>query len=111
MAFEMAFTDEFGDTYTESYWKVAQTNISQAEKRGQIRFHGFENEAKKDKRIIGVKDYTIDEDTYETYFAADALNPDGKNPAAAAYIYAKAKKDVPVEDGEPISFFENALDV
>ena len=110
MALQMEYTDEFGTTYQESYWKVVQTNMCQADKCGMVQLYGYVDAANKGKRIIGQKSYNIDTAAYEASFDADALNPEGKNPISAAYAHAKATADV--GEGEAAtSFFEHAVDV
>lgn len=110
MALQMEYTDEFGTTYPESYWKVVQTNMCQADKCGMVQLYGYVDAASKGKRIIGQKTYAIDKEAYELNFDADALNPEGKNPISAGYAHAKAMADV-VMGRDVISFFEHAIDV
>ena len=110
MAFEMSFTDEFGEVYPNSYWKVVQCNIARFEKSGLVVFQGFKDAANVGKRIIGHKEYIVDEALYDAYFSTDMLDPQGENPYRAAYLMALAIKDVSsaVEGDPSVSFFENA---
>lgn len=102
MALEMSFTDEFGDTYAQSYWRVAEfPKIDKEQHCLSVTFHGYENAAKKGKRIIGTKRYDVDGEAFNTYFPVDA----SLNIYAAAYVMAKATPD---EDGS--SFFGGAVD-
>ena len=106
MAFQMEFTDKYGDIYPESYWKVVQTNICQADKVGRVQFYGYQDAANSGKRIIGEKSYDITNGAYEAAFDVDVLNPNGANPVAAAYVHALATQDT---DGQ--SFFATAANV
>ncbi len=117
MAFKKEHTDAFQETYAQSYWRVVEVNINKADRRGRVLFYGYPDEARKGGRIVGDKAYPVSEDQYDTYFGPDELNPEGKNPYAAAYELAMDTKDVSVpaeEEGqEPtyVSFFEHALAV
>ena len=122
MAFQMEFNDIHGVTHPASYWRVAQTNFSQADKRGQIIFHGYASAAARlaGKQAIECKFYDINQADYEAYFAPDDLNPEGKNPVEAAYTYALTVKegDAPLADEEGyvsedtrVSFFGEAEEV
>jgi hypothetical protein len=110
MPYEMTFTDEYGTVYPESYWKVAQTNMCQAERSGMIAIYGYQDEANVGKRIIGQKSYNINTEAYDEYFAPNVLNPEGENPVRAGYIYALATKDVGTGE-DAVSFFEDAVEV
>jgi hypothetical protein len=67
------------------------------------------------KQRIATKVYHITSEYYDIYFAADAQNPEGKNPYSAAYELANAVLEgEPPTEGEPdlrISFFHNAVNV
>ena len=110
MAFEMSFTDEFGEMYTNSYWRVAQVSIDRSTERGLIMFNGYVSSASAGKRIIGQKHYIVDSGLYNTYFLPEVLDPVGQNPYRSAYLMALVIKDVaaPVEGDPAVSFFENA---
>ena len=77
---------------------------------GYVTFYAYENASKKGKRIIGQKAYSEDSADFATYFAADKLNPQDKNPKKAAYEFAKGKKDVGQGD-DAKSFFDGGIDV
>lgn len=107
MAFEMTFTDDFGEVYPESYFKLVQCNICLADKTGNIVFYGYPSAAQKGKRIIGQKSYAVTADLFNQYFVTDELDPEGENPYKASYIMALAIKDIG-EGEDAVSFFENA---
>lgn len=105
MALQMEYTDEFGVKYLESYWRVAQISISQAQRRGMIQFYGYSDAANRGKRIIGQKQYSVGTEDYDDCFGVDALNPEGINPSIAAYDYAKGATEI-----NGARFFANAID-
>lgn len=117
MAFKMSYTDLFGEEYPESYWRVVETNLAKPEKRGRVVFYGYPSEAQKGKRIIGQKEYAVDQALFEAHFETPALSPDGDNPYKAAYALALEVKDIQLspaegeEEGEKVSFFANAKEV
>lgn len=110
MAFQMEFTDEFGENYPASYWRVVQCNICRAEERGTVIFHGYASAASVGKRVIGQKAYFVDNAFYQQYFEVEVLDPEGSNPYRSAYLMAQQVKDVDVVDGVAISFFEDAIE-
>ena len=102
MAFTLPHADEYGDAFPKSYWKPAQVNLSSLDKTGVVVFYGFEGEAEKGKRVIGQKSYAVTPQQFGEFFAADELNPEGRNPWAAAYEFALSVKGAGA-DGQ--SFF------
>lgn len=113
MAFEMSFTDEYGELYPASYWKVVQCNINRIEKTGHVAFYGYASAASLGKRIIATKDYRVDAALYDIFFETVVLDPEGENPYKAAYLMAAQVKDTPsaVEGAPDVSFFEDAEQV
>lgn len=117
MAKEMSYTDNYGDEFAESYWRCVQVNLCKEDKTGNIVFYGFENEAKKGKRIIGSKSYAINGEAYDEYFSADIIDPEGVNHIKKAYDYADSVLDKDSgevdADGNPVmvSFFDPSEDV
>ena len=110
MAFEMSFTDEFGEVYPNSYWKVVQCNIARFDKSGLVVLQGFKDAANVGKRIIGHKQYVVNEPLYDTYFSTEALDPQDENPYRSSYLMAIDVKDVLVGE-QYVSFFEDAQQV
>ena len=105
MAFILSHTDEFGDTFEKAYWRVVQCNLCKIDGTGMVVFYAYESEAKKGKRVIGQKSYAVTPQQFGEFFAADELNPEGRNPWAAAYEFALSVKGAGA-DGQ--SFFEAA---
>jgi len=107
-----SFVDQYDDVYPSSYWRPVQVNVCKEDKNAHIIFYGFESEAKKGKRSIGQKSYSVGGEDFDTYFGTSSLDPEGKNPYAAAYTYADNKLDKDSgqvdEDDKPImvSFFD-----
>ena len=106
MAFILPQTDQYGDAFEQAYWKPVQVNLCMADSAGMVLFYAYESAAKKGKRVIGQKSYAVTPEQFAEFFAADELNPEGRNPWAAAYELAKSVKDAG-EKGE-VSFFEGA---
>jgi hypothetical protein len=112
MAFEMSFTDEYGEVYPNSYWKVVQCNINRIEKTGYIAFYGYASVASLGKRIIATKDYRVDAALYDAFFETVILDPQNENPYRSSYLMSLQVKDVLTGEGQPfVSFFEDAQQV
>jgi hypothetical protein len=112
MAFEMSFTDEYGEAYPNSYWKLVLCNINRIEKTGYVAFYGYASAASLGKRIIAIKDYWVNPSLYELFFETVVLDPQDENPYRCSYLMAVEVKDVPVGDEQPyVSFFEDAQQV
>lgn len=112
MAFEMPYTDDFGEVYPSSYWKVARCTLDRMQHVGVIIFNGYASAATLGKRIIATKTYRVDSDLYETFFKTSVLDPQNSNPYCSSYLMAVQVKDVSVEEGKLyISFFEDAKQV
>jgi hypothetical protein len=116
MAFEMEYEDKSGVTHPASYWRVGQTNLSQATKNGSIAFLGYASAAARlaGKQPIDAKTYHIAPQEYDAFFAPDDLSPEGKNPVSQAYLYALSVKEgvAPAEgDDDRVSFFDGAESV
>jgi len=114
MAFEMEYTDSYGETYPKSYWRVEQVNRDKKHRMGQLTFHGYASEEKKGGRVIGEKHYSLMNPDFDAYFTANVLNPKDSNPDKKAYEFASNKLEgiAPVE-GEDTrkSFFDGAKEV
>jgi hypothetical protein len=105
MAFELSHTTADGVEHPLSYWRVAETNINAADKRGMVSFLGYHNaQARTDgKQSIASKIYVIDEDAYDEFFAPSEIDPEGNNHIKAAYELAST-----VLDTDGVSFFDGA---
>lgn len=110
MAFQMNYTDEYGDSYEESYWRVVQPTLNKEAREGAVVFYGYQDADHKGKRIIGQKIYAIAHDDFDEYFSPDDLNPEGKNPWEASYRFATATLDTGPQEA-PVSFFDGATAV
>ncbi|MFO0821528.1 MAG: hypothetical protein U0792_00025 [Gemmataceae bacterium] len=108
----MTFTDQFGNQYEESYWRLVQCNISVPDKSTFLVFYGYKDKAARDasKQPVAAKQYSIVGELFDTYYSRH-LEPDGPNLAIMAYNYAEECLDARSEDGTMHSFFENATDV
>ena len=111
MAKVMSFTDQYGETSPQSYWRIVLVNRVKEDRTANLVFYGFTNESQKGKRIIGQKSYTVSGEDFDTWFSPSVLSPEGINPESKAYEYAVATKDVDSGGGNMVSFFEGAHDV
>lgn len=123
MAWQMDFTDSWGEHYPESYWSIAQCNsCPRYSETGMIQFYGYPNATNKGKRVVGQHSYSIDQSDYETLVKQPIPNPVPQGISTAEdllmygiYLWAKNKLDVDTgtkdESGKPIlkSFFDSAV--
>lgn len=105
MAYQMPHTTADGVEHPESYWRVTETNINAAHKRGMVSFLGYHNaQARLDgKQSIASKIYVFDEAAYDEFFAPTEIDPEGNNHIKAAYELAST-----VLDTDGVSFFDGA---
>lgn len=103
MAITMDYTDVYGVQHPESYWRVALTNLCQADKVGRVVLYGYhDQEARLAGKVnCGSREYDIDPEQYEAYFCSTALSPDGNNPVKATYAFALATDNF-FEDAESV---------
>lgn len=113
MAKQMAFSDQFGNTYPASYWRLVYVAIDAVGGNARLVFYGYKDKAARDaaKVNIGQKAYDLSGAEFQTYYAHH-LEPNGPNLMTLCYEYCGQKKDVP-QGGElpDVSFFETATDV
>lgn len=113
MAFQMAYTDIYGNTHAESYWRVVQVNISVPDRSALFCLYGYKdvNARNASKMHIGQKTYNVSGDNFDGYLTAH-FEPGGPNIAAMTYNYAASCEDVETEDPEvKVSFFAGATSV
>ena len=107
---QMSF-DAFGINFPESYWELAQINLSLIEKLGSITFFGFANARARENgdRSIGAKTYRVTPQLYKDFF----VNLENESQlVSGAYLLAETVKDTPIgKDGTLYSFFNNSIDV
>ena len=107
---QMSF-DAFGVNFPQSYWELAQINISFIEKIGSITFFGYANiQARQNgDKIVGNKSYRITPQIFKDYFQ----NLQNESQIiTGSYLLAENLKDTPIgKDGQLYSFFNNAVDV
>jgi hypothetical protein len=104
MAYQMEFTDEYGEVFAESYWRLEQNNrATKGNPNAHLLLYGYTNAANKGKRIIGQKSYVLDSQVYTEWLSDAAIKDAEKTVDEQAYLYAMASKDT---DG--VSFFEDA---
>lgn len=109
MAKQLSFTDSYGDTYAESYWRVENVRIDKKTQTVHFEFVGYPDALHKGGRTIGTVLYNVGDTDYETYFSPTVL--DSRNPIAAAYVYADDKPGTVLGEGMPRMFFTNANDI
>lgn len=119
MAKQMSWTDDQGNEYPNSYWKIAQLNVHRIippnpssgmaqspKKGGVVVFQGWRNKDAADNNALPIpgaqRVYGIGTEEYANYFDSSVLDPLGKDQFAGAYMMA---------DADPNGFFANATDV
>src|ERR1700743_2597307 len=99
MAWQMNYTDQYGDNYAQSYWRVVQCNLQKEEQTGQVIFNGYENGAKAGQRIIGQKAYYVTPALYQQYFLPTLVQPQGVDHIKQCYAMSGAVLDTPHDTG------------
>lgn len=115
MAMKKAYNDAFGNSYTDSYWRIVQINIGVADNTGMVVFYGYKDAASRaaNKQSIGSKSYSLTKEEFQAMMVQH-LTPGGPNLMQALYTYAKNKHDTPAptpeEPDKKVSFFADAVD-
>lgn len=106
MGLALNYTDQYGENYPTSYWRVAAFNIDKETTKGLISFNGYETEAKAGIHQIGQKIYVITPELYHQYFLPTLINPAGINHINQAYAMALG-----ILDTKGKSFFDGATNI
>ena len=103
--------DAFGINFPQSYWELAQFNVSLIDKVGSITFFGYSSQQARlnGDRMIGNKTYRVTPQLFNDFL----VNSKGElNLIYGAYLLAETVKDTSIgKDGTLYSFFNNATDV
>lgn len=115
MAMKRSYEDQYGNSYTDSYWRIVQINVGVADRTANIVFYGYKDAASREanKQSIGSKSYSVSGAVFDQMMAQH-LADKGPNIMALAYQYAKKTKDVvvdPQDTSKNVSFFADAIDV
>lgn len=94
----MSYTDAAGNTYSASYWVVAQSNLSQANSTGRGLFLGYKDQSSRQAGMapVGQHSYDINSSDFATYFTPNAIDPLNVNPVSQMYTYSSAVQDTVV---------------
>lgn len=117
MAFEKNFTDQYGENYPASYWRVVECNLQKEAQSGQIVFNGYSDKNNAGKRIIGQKAYAVTADLYTQYFLPALIQPVGVDHIKQCYALSMAvlNIDTDTKDAQDkeimVSFFNGATDI
>lgn len=105
MAFQMAYTDDSGTSYAQSYWIPAQINIGITTKTAIMTFSGYRDAAAFTAGFspIASKAYRLLPEDFLAYFGPTVLSQAGNTPMHQTYVYALATLE---SDGQ--SFFATA---
>lgn len=117
MAFQKVYSDQSGNDYPVSYWRVVQVNFSPVDEAALVMFYCYKDQASRlaGKQSVGQKSYSVGKPDYPTYFSV--ANLDLSNPIEQGYLLCKNVKDIDSgtkdANGLPImkSFFNGAIDV
>lgn len=117
MAFQKSFTDTFGATHDESYWRLSSFEFHKEEGRAVLYFRGFANAtaASTGKPALAMRQYELRGEAFTALLQKlTGADNSGASLAAQAYAFAVAAKDVSTgtndENGAPVmvSFFDGA---
>ena len=118
MAWKMSFTDQYGDVWANSYWKVVQYNSSIADGNGVLLLYGYPDEARKGLRIIGQKRYPLSAGDLAGLVGQAIPNPIPNGVStiqqlliSTSYTWTLSKLDTPDGNGGLKSFFDGAVAV
>src|SRR3712207_5310154 len=112
MAKQMPFTDQYGNTNHESYWRLAQCNISVPDKSALLVFYGYKDKASRNaaKQAVAAKHYASMGENFDACWSRH-LEPGGPTMAEMAYQYSMECLDARAEDRALHSFFEESKHV
>ena len=119
MAWQMNFTDSYGDNWPNSYWVIVQCNsVPRYDETGMVMFYGYEDQQRKGKRIIGQKQYQVAKSDYEALVKSEIPVPLPNGIVTTEdllmygiYTWSKNKLDTPDGDGGFKSFFDQATKI
>ena len=106
MAFQMSFTDRYGDTYATSYWRPENWNFTKT--TAEVTFTGYVDAAHKGGRVIGQHGYNLTADQYAAYIQAAPAIATTTFDAISSQMYALATATL---DTNGASFFSGATEV
>lgn len=115
MAFVQVHTDEFGNTYDSSYWRVEFLAVSIPDRSARAELHCYKDKAsyQAGKKAITTRSYGVQGDTFLTYMAQ--YQSGAIDLFALSYQIAKDTLDVaaPTEEDpdHKVSFFANSEEV
>ena len=114
MAFQQDFTTADGIEVVGAYWRIVQLNISVADTSATFTLYAYKDQAARNAKKYplagGVKMYSLSSEEFLAMYQQH-IAPGGPNLLVQCYTYARNKKDVKLEDGSFVSFFENAIDI
>jgi len=123
MAKKMAFTDDSGNEYEESYWQLVQLNLGIADGNAHVVFYGYRSlaDAQAKRRNVGQKTYDANPDQLNAFAATPLADLTAAGCVTlhdaisqVAWGFALSVKDVPApteeDPGNAVSFFEGAVD-
>lgn len=115
MAFQMNFTDVYGNINAASYWTIVQLNMNVPERTTLLLFYGYKDKVawQEGAQNIGAKAYNITGSTFDYYLQLlTTPNPATPTLDKVCEAYATSTKDVATSDPAVfVSFFENATGV
>jgi hypothetical protein len=113
----MAFTSDFGSTHPESFWCASENHQLYDESKISLIYRGWANVAAYNEGYPPIpgaeRRYQIDGAAFDAVIMLPTTHPTG-TPLSLEMLermneYVIAMKDVPVEGGDPVSFFEEAV--
>ena len=101
MALAKAYTDTYGTTHSQSYWRVERITLNKKDDNSaEISISCYADAASKLKQVCERRTFLVLGDDYAAYFDATNLDLPSENPIKSAYEFLKTQL-----------FFQDATDV
>ncbi len=113
----MAFTSSFGSTHPQSFWCASENHQYYDESRINLIYRGWESVEAYNSGYPPIpgaeRRYQIDGEAFDAVVMLATTHPTG-TPLSIEMLermneHVIAQKDMPVENGDPVSFFANAV--
>ena len=104
-----SFEDSYGNTYTDSYSRVVETNLNYDTKSAHITINIYKDEQARidGKQPVAQKTYDVTGDDFETYYNFSELDKKDVNTVSQSYLYIKRPLIV---EGEETNIYATAID-
>lgn len=101
MALAKAYTDTYGTTHSQSYWRVERVTLNfKDDNSAEISVSCYADAASRLKQVCERRTFLVLEDNYTAFFDVGTLDLANENPIKSAYKFLKTQV-----------FFQDATDV